>query len=72
MAIKLDDGQFALDCWLSEKNEDEPESLFSDNISELEFEAERLIAAGRFGYLELSRWNPVKEDWDLIRFYEPE
>ena len=71
MVINHDDGQFGLDCWLSERDESDPKSVYSDNVSELEAEADRLVALGHFQYLELSRWDAIQDDWVLIRSYEP-
>jgi hypothetical protein len=72
MPINPNDGQFALDCWRSEDDEADENTVYSDVIVELEEEAARYIKAGHYQYLELSRWNPGSEDWDLIRSYEPE
>lgn len=72
MPINPNDGQFALDCWLSEDDETEAKTVYSDVVMELEDEAERLIKAGHYKYLELSRWNPARQDWASIRAYEPD
>lgn len=70
MPINPNDGQFALDCWLSEDDEADEKTVYSDIVNELEDEAERLIRAGHYQYLELSRWNPAAQDWEFIRAYE--
>lgn len=75
MAIRHDDGQFGLDCWIDEDDESEPASEFSDNQQELRERAEVLLRGGKYRYLVLSRWNPDLEpegDWVEIATFEPD
>jgi hypothetical protein len=61
------DGRYALDYWLDENSDDEPDSTdYADNVEELRNSAEKIINAGRYRYIVLSRWNPSEDDWDEI------
>ena len=73
--IRPDDGQFGLDCYITEPDNDEilPDGQeFSDDRKALEMRAAKLIAAGRFKYLELWRWNADAADWDLLETFQPD
>jgi hypothetical protein len=72
MPINPNDGQFALDYWVSEDDDGDEETAYSDVVTKLEAEAKRLIRAERYKYLDLSRWNPISQDSDLIRSFEPD
>ena len=72
MAIRQDDGQFALDIYLNEDDDEENRTEYSDTYPELEVYADALIKGGRYRYCELYRWNAGKDDWDFIRSIEPE
>ena len=67
MAINHEDGQYALDIY-----EAKFQTEFSDNLPELRARAATLIAAGRFKYLVLSRWNADREAWDELEEIEPD
>ena len=67
MAINREDGEFALDCWEDPDAEDvEAETDYSNDEAELRAHAQQLLAAGRFRYLALSRWNERRGDWDEL------
>ena len=71
MAIRPDDGQYALDCWFSVDDEGESAATeYCDQIAPLKARASILINAGRFRYVELSRWNADKDDWDTLETFE--
>jgi len=71
VAIRTDDGQYALDCWEDPDRDDvEASTDYSDSLAELRAHAERLIAGGRFRYLELSRWNADHQEWDELEVFE--
>lgn len=70
--IKHDDGQYALDCWLDEDDEGDPVTEYSETIAPLKARAGILLKAGRYKYLELSRWNADKDDWDNLEIFTPD
>jgi hypothetical protein len=65
MAINHEDGQYGLDIY-----ESKPQTEYSDNLSELKARAAKLIEAGRFKYLVLSRWNASTKEWVEIEEIE--
>jgi hypothetical protein len=70
MAIRHDDGQFALDCWVDPDREDiEATTDYSNVLSELRAHADKLLAAGNYKYLILSRWNADSEQWVELETY---
>jgi hypothetical protein len=71
MTINANWGRFCLDMWEDPDREDvEAQSEFSDSLDELKARAPIVLAAGRFRWLELSRWlGPSDEDWELIEEY---
>lgn len=64
MPINSEDGRFGLDCWENPDSDAEADQvLFSDDEAELRAEAAKLLAAGRFKYLLLTRWDEAADDW---------
>ena len=71
-AIRHDDGQYALDCWIEAEDEGESAATeYCDAIAPLRARAAIILKAGRFRYLELSRWNAALDDWDTLEVFEP-
>jgi len=68
MSINSNFGRFCLDPWEDPDREDiDALSEYSDNLQELRDRADVLLAAGRFRYIQLSRWiGPSDEDWEQI------
>ncbi len=62
------DGQFGLKGW-SEGSVGPPLELSSADLKALRARAERLIAEGAFGYVELSAWNFELNDWVRLESY---
>ena len=71
MTINSIDGQFCLDMWEDPDRQDvEALSEYSDNLEVLKQRAQVVFAAGRFKWLELSRWiGPGEDDWQEIDTY---
>lgn len=68
MSINIIDGQYALEFYVSENTNNEPDDdEYSDNRIELENRAELIIQHGRFKHIFLVRWNANEDDWDTIR-----
>jgi len=68
MSINSNFGRFCLDAWENPDREDiDAQSEYSDNLQELQDRAEVILSAGRFKYIQLSRWiGPSDEDWEPI------
>ena len=71
MAINKEDGEFGLDCWVDpESTADADQELFCDNVDELKSEAQRLLSAGQYKYMLLSRWDDATEEWVNVEEFE--
>ena len=71
MSINATDGRFCLDMW-EDPHRDDVDALseYSENLEELKKRALVIFAAGRFKWLELTRWiGPTDDDWELIETY---
>lgn len=72
-AIKHNDGQYALHCWLSAENEGECDSTdYAESIAPLKARAAIILKGGRYEYLEINRWNATENDWDNLEVIERE
>ncbi len=67
------DGQFAIDMWVDPESENDPDHTeYSDNQHELRALIPKLLSAGKYKWIELSRWNPAKDDWDELETFSEE
>lgn len=75
MPINHVDGRFGLDCYYAEPIDDHAKPIdteYAEGRDELEARARILIAAGRFKYLELQRWDADAYDWEVVQTYATE
>ena len=56
-------GQFRLRCWPDARRETAPYEVSTDGLPALRENALSLLAAGGYGYIELSVWNIELNDW---------
>lgn len=66
------DGRFGLKCWPGIGGDTPPHEAHSDDVTALRARAEALIAAGDYGYVELSAWNFELNDWVRMETFEPD
>ena len=66
------DGQYALDCWLDEDDESDPTTEYAECVGPLKERASRLLEAGRYRYLELSRWDAKEGDRVNLFVFTPD
>ncbi len=66
------DGRFGLKCWPRTGGDWRPYEVCSDDVAALRARAERLIAAGDCGYIELSAWNFELNDWVRMETFKPD
>lgn len=75
MAISAHDGNWGLDCWISEEayksDEDSREEYAASEREALE-RIVKLLAAGRYKFIVLSKWNYSASDWDEIDEFTPD
>lgn len=64
------DGRFAIECWEDPNSEEDGHCEYADDIPSLVASAERLIAAGRYRYIELTKYDEVTDDWIEIETFE--
>ncbi len=65
-------GRFGLKGWPRAGGNVPPHEACSDDITALRARAEHLIAAGDFGYIELSAWNFELNDWVRMETFKPD
>jgi hypothetical protein len=66
------DGRLGLRCWPSTGRDTPPHEMHSDDVVALRARAEGLIAAGDYGYIELSAWNFELNDWVRMETFKPD
>jgi len=66
MAINMEDGEFALDCWIDPDQEGDPVTEYSDDDEELRAKADGYLKAGKYKYMVLSQWDEDANDWDEL------
>jgi hypothetical protein len=69
--INSRDGRFCLECWFDEESEEEPDMVeFSDDLRELTDRMNAVVKAGRFEFIQLSRWEGFDSDdeecWSVL------
>ncbi|QYJ01875.1 hypothetical protein KUV46_05650 [Thalassovita mediterranea] len=75
MSINPHDGNWGLDFWVSEAsylNDDEAQECYASTEMEARDEAKRILTAGRYKFIVLSRWNYTEQDWDEVETLTPE
>jgi len=72
MAVSAWDGRFALECWDDAESEEDGEWEYGDDLEELRARAEKLIQAGRYVYISLTRYNSEEDDCDELEVFEAE
>jgi len=66
MALSAFEGNFALECWQDAESEGNGHCVYSNDRDELLAEADRLLAAGHYSYITLTKYNPETDDWDVL------
>jgi len=71
--MRLDgyDGRFGLRCWRGQDRSAVPEIVAADNEADLRAEADRRLAAGWPGRIELAVWNFELNDWVRTEVLNP-
>lgn len=70
MSVSAWDGRFALECWEANSEDDEGHCEYGDDIEVLRARAEKLIAAGRYVYIELTAYDAATGEWGEPEVYE--
>ena len=73
MAINLEDGWYALDCWIDPDSEGDADvTEYADEQEELEERAMQHLREGKYKWLSLLEWDDEAEEWNEIEIYSEE